>query len=200
MLIAFGSEFWDTRKNPTEQGIISTLTLALMLICKIFLYWFSSNIENSMEPEFSSTNRELPQLEAGDGVSTSDGYQVTEDWNVTPLTPSSGRVIITELEGRDSRTGWSGRVSRASHLTWGSHQGLSVGASRGLGSSPEDRGVPSGWGSQTILPSSREGRGSRSEVESQSQSVRTSREAISTVSSTSGWTTASARDSRLDLR
>lgn len=198
ILVIFGIEFMSTRREPSEQGTISTLTLAVILIYKVFLFWFSSGIEHSMEPlDFRSTNadHQIAQLEAGEGASE-EGYQVTDgSWSAAQLSPMSGRVIITELEGRDSRGGWenrSGRASRASRITWGSQPGL------GLTGSRERVDSRTGWGgSQSAVSDSRGedpaiGRAGWDD----SQSARSSREAIST-SSISGWTTA---DSRSDMR
>ncbi|CAL8137864.1 unnamed protein product [Orchesella dallaii] len=192
MIIAFGSEFMDTRNKPSEQGTISTLTLALMTIYKIFLCWFSTGIEGSMGVVNYSTNAEnqLAQIEGGQGYHVAEG-----DWDMTQ-SAVPGEVIITELEGRDSRTGWesrSERVSRTSRSGWGSQSGL------GIASSREGMDSRSGWGSQSAVSESLHGADSRSILESQPQSVRTSRDAISTVSSISGWTTASGRESRSDV-
>lgn len=225
MVIAFGIEFLDTKAKPTEQGIISTLTLAFMLVFKIFLYWFSTGIENSMEPAELSTNpdNQVAQIEAA----TSElSYQGTDagEWVVTPLTPLSGRVIITELEGRDSRTGWEAHPGRTgssnSHLGWGSQTGIGVGnrearhnrrgwgSEQGLRLARSHEGgnniITPAWGSQSAVSDSRtDGESFRSGIDSQSQSVRTSHEAVSsshdavsTTSDVSGWTTASGRESR----
>ncbi|ODM96518.1 hypothetical protein Ocin01_10166 [Orchesella cincta] len=193
MVIAFGSEFMDTRKSPSEQGTISTLTLALMTIYKIFLCWFSTGIEGSMDVVDFSTNanNQLAQIEGGPSYHVAEG-----DWNLASISEVPGEVIITELEGRDSRLGWesrSGRVSRTSRSGWGSQSGL------GIASSREGMDSRSGWGSQSAVSDSLHGADSRSILESQPQSVRTSRDAISTVSSVSGWTTASERESRSDV-
>lgn len=225
MIIALVDEFLDTKAEPTEQGIISTLTLALMITFKIFLYWFTTGIESSMDLAFSTnSNNQIAQIEAANSELS---YQEDGgEWAVAlPLTPLSGRVIITELEGRESRTSWeprAGRASQGSRVGWGSQPGISgipltgnrnaAGESRlGWGSQPglrlassgEGGDSHSGWGSQSAVSDSRtdgESFRSASGLDSQSQSVRTSREAVSTISSISGWTTASGRESRSDMK